>query len=351
MPIGTFARRSGLTPSALRFYADAGLLLPAEVDPITGYRFYSDDQLERAVLLRRLREIDMPLASVKAVLDADPADAIRLVDEHVTAVVDDAVAARDRAAVITASFATEPAVRIATLSGPVLASAINQVLTATTDEPDLAVLGGVRFEVEGGTVTVTATDRYRLSTRTLAGAESSEVSWAATVNGADLRGCLADLRRSPSVRIDASEHGMWLRPAARGDKQCRLVSEPFPDYRAMLDALPEVTTRLELPKTTLLRVLEQHGAEDIRIRVGTEAVAIGDGAESPARVSGPAVEVWFAMTTLYPAIATAVGADVLLDLRGPDQPATIRSADHGDLTTLAMPIDAPNDPNPKERNA
>ncbi|MFF3735417.1 MerR family DNA-binding transcriptional regulator, partial [Streptomyces sp. NPDC002476] len=39
MPIGVFAQRSGLTPSALRFYADSGLLPPAEVDPVTGYRY------------------------------------------------------------------------------------------------------------------------------------------------------------------------------------------------------------------------------------------------------------------------------------------------------------------------
>jgi hypothetical protein len=36
MPIGLFARRTGLTASALRFYADCGLLVPAEVDPVTG---------------------------------------------------------------------------------------------------------------------------------------------------------------------------------------------------------------------------------------------------------------------------------------------------------------------------
>ncbi len=45
MPIGVFAQRSGLTSSALRFYADSGLLRPAEVDPVSGYRYYSADQL------------------------------------------------------------------------------------------------------------------------------------------------------------------------------------------------------------------------------------------------------------------------------------------------------------------
>ncbi|MDR2280128.1 MAG: MerR family DNA-binding transcriptional regulator, partial [Gordonia sp. (in: high G+C Gram-positive bacteria)] len=41
MAIGAFARRTGLTASALRFYADAGLLVPAWTDPSSGYRFYS----------------------------------------------------------------------------------------------------------------------------------------------------------------------------------------------------------------------------------------------------------------------------------------------------------------------
>ena len=90
MPIGSFAQRCGLTASALRFYGDAGLLLPARVAPTTGYRLYGEHQLHRAVLLRRLREIGMSLAAVGKALDADPDEAIRLVDEHVDAVVDDA---------------------------------------------------------------------------------------------------------------------------------------------------------------------------------------------------------------------------------------------------------------------
>ncbi|MGW1955898.1 MerR family DNA-binding transcriptional regulator [Streptomyces sp. NPDC001920] len=39
MPIGVFAQRSGVTSSALRFYADSGLLPPAGVEPISGCRW------------------------------------------------------------------------------------------------------------------------------------------------------------------------------------------------------------------------------------------------------------------------------------------------------------------------
>lgn len=83
MSIGSFAQRSGLTASALRFYADVGLLLPAEVDPVSGYRFYGEDQVVQAVLLRQLREISMPLPAVKSVLLAGPDEAMRRVDDHI----------------------------------------------------------------------------------------------------------------------------------------------------------------------------------------------------------------------------------------------------------------------------
>ncbi|WP_168706496.1 MerR family DNA-binding transcriptional regulator, partial [Gordonia paraffinivorans] len=36
MSIGAFAKVAGLTASALRFYDDAGLLRPEQVDPLTG---------------------------------------------------------------------------------------------------------------------------------------------------------------------------------------------------------------------------------------------------------------------------------------------------------------------------
>jgi DNA-binding transcriptional MerR regulator len=45
--IGEFARLSRLSPKALRLYDELGLLVPAEVDAETGYRWYADTQLER----------------------------------------------------------------------------------------------------------------------------------------------------------------------------------------------------------------------------------------------------------------------------------------------------------------
>ncbi|WNG89832.1 MerR family transcriptional regulator [Mycobacterium sp. ITM-2016-00317] len=341
MPIGSFARQSGLTASALRFYADSGLLLPAEVDPATGYRFYRAAQLERAVLLRGLREIGLPLAAVQSALDADREEAMRLIDEHVHTVITDAFAVQQQAAAIRASLPASPPLQVGTVRGPMVAAAIDQVLAATSCEPGLTALNGVRLEADCGAITLTATDRYRLCTRSLMSVEEATTAWTATVHADDLRAAVAALRRAPLVNIEGTDHGVWFRADDRGDRHCRLLSEPFPDYRQMVDALGAVSTRLAVSKPRLLQALEEHPADHVLLDVTTDGLAVHGRRTTGARVEGEPIRIWFEMTTLYPAVSTAIGADVLVDLRAVDQPATIRSADHGDLTTYAMPIAAP----------
>ena len=61
--IGAFARASRLSPKALRLYDSLGLLTPAHVDEVSGYRFYRTDQLEQARLVAWLRRLGMPLST------------------------------------------------------------------------------------------------------------------------------------------------------------------------------------------------------------------------------------------------------------------------------------------------
>lgn len=76
LTISEFGRRSGLSHKALRLYDLSGLLPPAEVDPVTGYRLYSPDQLERARRIGLLRRLDMPLATVAEILDGTDDEAV-----------------------------------------------------------------------------------------------------------------------------------------------------------------------------------------------------------------------------------------------------------------------------------
>jgi DNA-binding transcriptional MerR regulator len=60
-----------LSRKALRHYHDLGLLTPAHIDPHSGYRLYDTTQVDLAHIIRRLRELGMPIPDVKALLSAD----------------------------------------------------------------------------------------------------------------------------------------------------------------------------------------------------------------------------------------------------------------------------------------
>lgn len=66
--IGEFSRRSGLSVKRLRTYAAEGLLLPAAVDPNSGYRYYASQQVTEARMIDVLRQAGMPLAGIHAFL-------------------------------------------------------------------------------------------------------------------------------------------------------------------------------------------------------------------------------------------------------------------------------------------
>lgn len=77
MSIGRFSEQTTLTVKALRLYDKTGLLRPAVVDMDSGYRYYSPDQAETAVLIKLLRSADMPLQDIRQILDADDTSAAR----------------------------------------------------------------------------------------------------------------------------------------------------------------------------------------------------------------------------------------------------------------------------------
>ena len=80
IPIGRFARLSGLSIGALRHYDELGLLHPADVDPFTSYRRYRSEQLETARVIARLRDLEVPIEDIRDVLATDdPAEQRRLI--------------------------------------------------------------------------------------------------------------------------------------------------------------------------------------------------------------------------------------------------------------------------------
>ena len=71
LKIGMFSKLSRISIRMLRYYDDQGLLAPVQIDPITGYRYYSEDQLLLAERIASLRQMGFGLADVKTLLAAE----------------------------------------------------------------------------------------------------------------------------------------------------------------------------------------------------------------------------------------------------------------------------------------
>src|SRR5258708_21143133 len=83
LSIGDFSQITHLSVKTLRRYHEAGLLQPAEVDPHTGYRYYATTQVPTAQVIRRFRELGMPVREVREVLyTTDPQARSALIAAH-----------------------------------------------------------------------------------------------------------------------------------------------------------------------------------------------------------------------------------------------------------------------------
>lgn len=87
LSIGEFSRSTLLSTRQLRDYHEAGLLLPAGVDQWSGYRTYLVNQIEDAILIRRLRELGVSLSRIRAVMaESDATARLALVAEELDTV-------------------------------------------------------------------------------------------------------------------------------------------------------------------------------------------------------------------------------------------------------------------------
>jgi DNA-binding transcriptional MerR regulator len=83
LSIGDFSRATTMSVKMLRHYHQIGLLEPADVDSDTNYRRYAADQIPTAQVIRRFRELQMPLERIRDVLAApDTATRNALIASH-----------------------------------------------------------------------------------------------------------------------------------------------------------------------------------------------------------------------------------------------------------------------------
>ena len=69
LKIGEFSKLSRISIRMLRHYDDIGLLKPAEIDDLTGYRYYREEQLFIIGRITSLKDMGFALADIIKILD------------------------------------------------------------------------------------------------------------------------------------------------------------------------------------------------------------------------------------------------------------------------------------------
>jgi DNA-binding transcriptional MerR regulator len=152
LTIGDFSRMTHLSVKALRHYHDMGVLEPAAVDPFTGYRSYDTSQVGSAQVIRRLRDLGMPLDSIAAVLAAPDLEARnREIAAHLTRMERQLEQTQASVAALRALLtgpAVRPAIELRTIAA-VTALAVREVV----DAAELNDWGSEAFDALGAALT------------------------------------------------------------------------------------------------------------------------------------------------------------------------------------------------------
>lgn len=71
LSIGEFSNICKVSTKTLRYYAEIGLILPVEINPENGYRYYSVEQLETMLFINRLKSYNFSLEEIKTILKSE----------------------------------------------------------------------------------------------------------------------------------------------------------------------------------------------------------------------------------------------------------------------------------------
>jgi DNA-binding transcriptional MerR regulator len=356
--IGEMARACGLTVSSLRFYDRAGVLVPAVVDPVTGYRRYAEHQVRPARLLAGLRRVGMPLADISQVLGQshDTAAVRRLLEVHLRRLEDGLADARRELSRIHALLDLEenvmiPAPTRVTVSGAALAAAMDAVRFAVSRDPDLPVLCGVLVEIEPDALRLVATDRYRLAVSqtpvvAVTGPATAVVAPVSFVDQA--RAMLTGTAKADLILGTGQVSIHTQEQQASGQP----LDNDFPDYRRVLadhtrhGVAHRVTVDVPALRTALApgrapAVVREHDgvAYDVAVLAvdadGTLDL-VGDDAWQAEASRHVAVNREF----LLDALDAAGHSQLVLELDGPIRPLAIRIPGNTSHYSILMPVRA-----------
>ncbi|WP_225824607.1 MerR family transcriptional regulator [Streptomyces naphthomycinicus] len=353
--IGEMARDSGLGVSALRFYDRAGVLVPAWVDPASGYRWYGPAQLEEARLLARLRRAGMPLADTRLVLagwsGADKGLVTELLQAHLRRLERGLSDARDEFSTLRNLLARrentvtsrESTTSRPTASAAELAAALDAVRFAAGTDPEVPMLGGVLFDIEGEALHVVATDRYRMAVAR-AGATGHDGPAVRVVVPAplvDAMRAVLDVEGSARLSVDGDRVALETED---GRVSGRHLDHDFPDYRRLVRLPPGRRALVDAPvfREALMsgpvrpsevrdQGGESHDLSVLKVTPDGTVALCDDGDEDQNQV---AVNRRF----LLDALAAGDQDRLILEFGAPTAPMAIRRPDDEETFSILMPV-------------
>jgi DNA polymerase-3 subunit beta len=247
-----------------------------------------------------------------------------------------------------------------TVEASTFAGAVAQVAIAAGRDDTLPVLTGVRLELEGTTLTMLATDRYRLAIRELEWRpDTADASMAALVPArtlADTAKTLGPLGGAVTVALSRGGIGEGMIGFAAGARRTtsRLLDGDFPKVRALLPDTHNAQARV--PVSALNEVVRRvalvaERATPIRLSFGDDGLVVEAGSTEDARASeamdceytGEPMTIAFNHQYLLDGLAALDGPVAVLSFTDPKKPAIISPAgEDGQVTSsyryLIMPV-------------
>ncbi|MGW0853780.1 DNA polymerase III subunit beta family protein [Streptomyces sp. NPDC002690] len=355
--IGEMARESGLSVSALRFYDGAGVLVPAWVDPVSGYRWYGPEQLEESRLLARLRRAGMPLADIRLVLagwsGADTDLVRKLLEAHLRRLEVGLSDARTEFSTLRAVLdrrenpmtvlRTDPVRLTVSVSAPELAAALDAVRFAAGTDPELPMLGGVLFDIEGDALHVVATDRYRMAVARAGATGHDGARVQAVVPSPLVDAMRALLGDDASVRLVVDGDRVILEA---GDRQAagQCVDQGFPDYRRLVRlpagrrVLVDVAAFREAVEAGPVRPDEAREQDGVSYDLSVLEVTADGGVSVCEDGDGGGSRIAVNRAFLLEALAAGSRDQLIVEVGAPTAPLAIRRTDTDDTFSLLMPV-------------
>ena len=238
----------------------------------------------------------------------------------------------------------------ATLPAAPLAETIDRVARAASRDEVRPILTGVLFQADGSTLTMVATDSYRLSVKHTELGSPLADAIEANVPARALRELARILgqRGAEEVALSLARNQAVFRA---GDVvlSSRLIEGQFPSWRQLIPESFEHEVRL--PREELLEVarrisqLAQRNAPlrfafaEGELTIAAETPEVGDASEAiPAPYSGEPLEIAFNPQFVVEGIESVDGDELVMKLSSPLRPGLLEPIGREDFSYLVMPI-------------